>query len=279
MAQTSTAHKKEFFQESLPARGWVFPLRLADQDTIRDSMVMFSQVDLPLAHRCRLMVEYAACLSGVNSEFGRAFDSVQEISEWFTNEKEHRRYSVLLAKRMTQGGDGVSVIAQLVQMRLADEPEWGVGEDFQETWLEGPARRLGSCEAQLEDPDTAWRKYRAHVEALDAVIPGRMDRFSTQFAVNYWSRCYWRSGENLLDHVQRLLVLLGTVRMGIATAPTVREARSSGREGLEKAFDTAARRVTWSTIRALEQHPSFETIVESMDPIGGLVETRSLCQI
>ncbi len=276
---TSTAQKIDFSEAAADFSGSVFPLRLADQNTIRSTMVMLAQSDLPLAHRLRLMVEFAACLSGTASEFGVPSLEVTDAVTDFQKEGLREQFSVRLSKEMRQGGDGVSVLAQLVQMRLADDPRWGVDEDFRKAWLRGPAQRLGSCEEQLRDPESAWRKFRAHAEALDAVIPGRFERFSARFAENYWSRCRWQSGETLMTHTQRLLVLLAAVRFGVATDPEVVAARSEGREMLTARFDTAARRVTWATFRAFDQHPSFQIIVDSLDPVGGLTETRSLCQV
>ena len=179
---------------------------------------------------------------------------------------------------MNQGGEGVAVLAQMAAMRLS-ETEWGVGEDFKSLWESGPVDRLGSAEAIMEDPETAWRALRSQIEALDAVIPDRMDQFCSQFVANYWTRCFWRSGQMTLEHTQRLLALIGLVRMTIACDPEVREARGQGRKALATAFDKAARRNAWLSIRAFEQHPAFEAVLESLDPVAGLVETRSLCEI
>ena len=82
-----------------------------------------------------------------------------------------------------------------------------------------------------------------------------------------------------MSHVQRMLVLLASIRLGIATDPDVFEGRSMGREAVKSRFDTACRKVMWATMRAYDQHPSFAFLVDSMDPAGGLSETRGLCQV
>lgn len=257
---------------------WVFPLRLVDQDAIRDAMVSFCTVDSPLSFKLQLMVELSACLSRCPAEFGVVSENVGETIASLQDEAAQKRFGVVVSKQMRQGGEGLAVIAQMAKMRTGDS-SFGVGEDFAALWTTGPEARLGSSESVLRDPDTAWRALTAQLQALDAVIPGRMSRFSSQFAANYWTRCFWRSGETLLTHTQRMLAILALIRTSIACDPTVRTARSEGRARLQETFDTVARRVTWVTIRAFEQHEALEAIVESIDPVDSLVETRSLCQI
>lgn len=278
MAQSSVAFKIEEQTPPHPSSGWVFPLRQVDQDSIRDAMIGFCFEAGPFAHRLQYMVELSACLSGRESELGGKAATVSETLLGFQSPAELERFSVKLSKRMTPGDDGVSVLSQMAQMRLS-QPEWGVGEDFSTLWTGSVVARLGSTWTLLRDPQTAWRSLVSQVDALDAVIPGRMDRFSTQFCANYWSRCFWRSGEMTLAHTQRLLALVGLVRMTIACDPQVRAARGEGRVALTEAFESAARRNTWMTIRAFEQHPAFEAVLASLDPLSGLKETRSLCQI
>ena len=278
MAQSSTVLKNEVQSPIRKGRGWIFPLRQADQDAIRDAMVNFAVSEAPFSHRLRLMVEVSACLSGRKAELGQSASSVEETLSVFEDTEALQRFSVDLSKQMTQGGEGVAVLAQMAKMRLS-ETEWGVGADFKALWDAGPVARLGNEDVMLEDPETAWRALRSQIEALDAVIPGRMDQFCSQFVANYWSRCFWRSGQMTLEHPQRLLPLMGFVRMTIACDPEVREARGQGRQALSTAFDKAARRNAWLSIRAFEQHPAFEAVLESLDPVAELVETRSLCEI
>jgi hypothetical protein len=278
MAQSSTVLKTEVQSPIRKSGGWVFPLRQADQDAIREAMVGFCHDQAPLAHRLRVMVELAACLSGRDAALGFSAATVEETLICFENAWDLDRFSVVLSKQMTQGGAGLAVLAQMAEMRLL-EAEWGVGADFKALWNAGPADRLGDADAMLEDPDTAWRALQSQIEALDAVIPGRMGQFSAQFVANYWTRCFWRSGEMTLEHCQRMLALIGIIRMTIACEPQVREARGQGRKALSDAFDNAARRNTWISIRAFEQHPTFEAVLKSLDPVSGLVETRSLCHI
>ena len=278
MAQSSVALKIDHQTPVHRSTGWVFPLRQVDQDAIRDAMIGFCYEAAPFAHRLQYMVELSACLSGRESELGEKAPTVSDTLVGFQSPTELERFSIEVSKRMTQGDDGVSVLAQMAQMRLS-ETEWGVGEDFDALWNASVVARLGSTWTLLKDPQTAWRSLASQVDALDAVIPGRMDQFSTQFCVNYWSRCFWRSGEMTLAHTQRLLALVGLVRMTIACDPQVRAARGEGRVALTQAFEAAARRNTWMTIRAFDQHPAFESVLASLDPVAGLQETRSLCQI
>ena len=279
MTQASTARQASFLAEADFRNMRVFPLRLSDQNCIRSTLVSLAAAPLPMAHRLRLMVEYAAAVSGLSSDFDHGGGGVSQVTDAFMSQEAQHRYSVELARRMEQGGDGVSVVAQLAQMRLSGESCWGVDAEFRDSWLRGPESRLGSCEEMLRDPESAWRKFCAHAEALDAVLPGQFERFSSTFAANFWSRCRWQSGETLMTHVQRMLLLLASIRMGIATDPGVLEGRSMGRAILKSRLDTASRKVMWSTIRAYEQHPSFTIVVDSLDPAGGLSETRGLCQL
>jgi hypothetical protein len=260
-------------------RGWIFPLRLADQDAIRGAMVSLSRLSVPLSHRMRLMVEISAMLSECPSDFGEVSDSVQSSLIAARSEEACKEFSVRLSKEMRQGGDGVSVIAQLVSFCLAKDSEWGVKKELARRWKQGPVARLGTTESIMSDPDSAWRKYVSHVDALNAVLPGRLDEFSAKFASNYWTRCFWRAGENTLDHTQRLLILLGLVRLVIATDPGLYEARGSGRKVLGALFDETARRVMWACIRAVESDPVLDALVDSLDPCADLNETRSLCQV
>lgn len=278
MAQSNTALKRPQEATQSPFLGWIFPLRQVDQDAIRDAMVRFCFEPVPLAHRLQYMVELSACLSGRESELGRAGSTVGESLACFESERELKAFSLRMSKKMAQGGDGVGVLAQMVQMRLS-ENAWGVGEDFGTLWSRSVVARLGSTGTLLKDPETAWRAFSSQVAALNAVIPGRMESFSAQFCANYWSRCFWRTGEMTLAHTQRLLALMGLVRMTIACDPDVRAARGKGRAALLQAFDAAARKNTWVTLRAFDQHPAFEAVLDSVDPVSGLGETRALCQI
>ena len=279
MAQSSTALKRTALYDVSAPGGWVFPLRLADQDAIRGAMVSLSGLSIPLAHRLQLMVEVSAMLSECPSDFGEVSDSVQSSLMGAHSEEACKEFSVRLSKEMRQGGDGVSVVAQLVSFCLAQDSDWGVKKEFSRRWLEGPEARLGRTESIMSDPDSAWRKHVSHVEALNAVLPGRLDEFSARFASNYWTRCFWRAGENTLAHTQRLLILLGLVRLVIATDPGLYEARGSGRKVLGTLFDETARRVMWACIRAVESDPVVDALVDSLDPCADLNETRSLCQV
>ena len=279
MAQASTATQPSCLNDADRADAKVFPLRLSDQSTIRSTLVALAQANLPIEHRLRLMVEYGASVSGLSSDFDHFGGDVSNFSQVFLAKEAQRRFSIALAKRMEQGGEGLSVVAQLAQMRISGEVHWGVDVEFRDSWERGPEERLGSCEQMLRDPESAWRKFRSHVEALDAVLPHHLERFSSTFAANYWSRCRWQSGETLMVHVQRMLVLLASIRLGVATDPDVFAGRAMGRDTAKSRFDTACRRVMWSTLRAYDQHPSFTFVVDSMDPAGGLSETRGLCQI
>jgi hypothetical protein len=278
MAQSNTALKQPQEATQSPFLGWVFPLRQVDQDAIRDAMVTFCFENTPLAHRLQCMVELSACLSGRESELGHPGSTVGQSLACFESESELKAFSLRLSKRMPQGGDGVGVLAQMVQMRLL-QSEWGVGEDFRTLWSRSVVARLGSTRSILKDPQTAWRALCSQIAALNAVIPGRVDSFSAQFCANYWSRCFWRNGEMTLAHTQRLLALIGLVRMTIACDPDVRAVRGKGREALTEAFDAAARKNTWVALRAFDQHPAFEAVLDSVDPLAGLNETRALCQI
>ena len=279
MAQASTARQSVVSMDPPGSPSRVFPLKLSEQNAIRATLLSLSHAPVPMAHRLQLMVEYASAVSGLSTEFMQDWEDVEGLSQAVLHQSAQSRFSVALAKRMPQGGEGFSVVAQLAQMRGSSEGSWGVDAEFRDAWRRGPEARLGSCEDMLRDPDSAWRKYRSHVEALDALLPGHLDHFSCTFAANYWSRCRWNSGETLLTHVQRMLLLLFCTRVGIATDPEVFEGRSMGREILKARVETASRKVMWATVRAFDQHPSFTLVVNSLDPAGGLAETRGLCQV
>jgi hypothetical protein len=278
MAQSNTALKQVQDTAVSPFLGWVFPLRQVDQDAIREAMVGFCFEKAPLSHRLQYMVALSACLSGRESDLGSQGATVAKTLACFETPVALQQFSLRLSKEMAQGGEGVSVLAQMVQMRLL-ESDWGVGEDFEALWSRSVVARLGSSASIMKDPLSAWRAVKSQTEALHAVIPGRMETFSAQFCANYWSQCFWRPGEMTLTHTQRLLALLGLVRMTIACDPQVRALRGQGREALTEAFDAAARKNTWVTLRAFDQHSAFESVLASLDPVSDLGETRALCQI
>ena len=166
MVQASTATQPSYSNESESPNSKVFPLRLSEQGIIRSTLVELAQAQLPIEHRLRLTVEYAAAVSGLSSEFEHSGGDVGEYSRDFLGEEAQRRFSVTLAKRMEPGGDGLSVVAQLAQMRIAGEAHWGVDVEFRDCWGRGPEERLGSCEQVLRDPESAWRKFRAHISSI-----------------------------------------------------------------------------------------------------------------
>ena len=167
MAQSSTAVMRTALVDASGPRGWIFPLRLADQDAIRGAMVSLSRLSVPLSHRMRLMVEISAMLSECPSDFGEAQKRTVVL---IAVQAKDAGISVRLSKEMRQGGDGVSVIAQLVSFCLAKDSEWGVKKELARRWKQGPVARLGTTEAIMADPDSAWRKYASHVEAIHAVL-------------------------------------------------------------------------------------------------------------